>query len=492
MDFKEWRRQHEGKAENETVNGADGSTVNKPEASPATEEMMPVSQNGERAELQIADEATHSVALESARNRLGDEDVTRISGELTRIAALELESFDMLQQSGNLPAKTIAEHRELRNAGIDCGQFTPDEIHEIRQFAADATPEIRERKFEMLSNVVTNTRFGAYGERTKNRDPEKAARLNWIADKLALFDEGKFDESLNYGFDIQAAIRRRSGDRMDSGDSESDFTGGDIYGYSESDPAYIRFMRETPVDEFTVDELVEYEYIDEGDVLVYGPLTRDDVDDIRVFSKERWVDATNFRFKPRLGQLLEEINSEARSGDISIDLTREYIAREMLKKRRLNGKDLLSLSTAFGEETVERMASQKLPGGEPLKRELQLISYYTGRVLGMKIEEIKKNFGAARPITPEFFQEARARLNGMTEMQLEAMEEYQATWLTRLDDHLFIAEAMLEEANDAAKPASGMMLEDLMNSPEDEQGASGSIGARAAEIGSAMGAEANS
>ena len=254
---------------------------------------------------------------------------------------------------------------------------------------------------------------------------------------------------------------------MDSGDSESDFTGGDIYGYSESDPAYIRFMRETPVDEFTVDELVEYEYIDEGDVLVYGPLTRDDVDDIRVFSKERWVDATNFRFKPRLGQLLEEINSEARSGDISIDLTREYIAREMLKKRRLNGKDLLSLSTAFGEETVERMASQKLPGGEPLKRELQLI-------------------------TPEFFQEARARLNGMTEMQLEAMEEYQATWLTRLDDHLFIAEAMLEEANDAAKPASGMMLEDLMNSPEDEQGASGSIGARAAEIGSAMGAEANS
>ena len=192
MDFKEWRRQHEGKAENETVNGADGSTVNKPEASPATEEMMPVSQNGERAELQIADEATHSVALESARNRLGDEDVTRISGELTRIAALELESFDMLQQSGNLPAKTIAEHRELRNSGIDCGQFTPDEIHEIRQFAADATPEIRERKFEMLSNVVTNTRFGAYGERTKNRDPEKAARLNWIADKLALFDEGKF------------------------------------------------------------------------------------------------------------------------------------------------------------------------------------------------------------------------------------------------------------------------------------------------------------
>ncbi|MFV0485415.1 MAG: hypothetical protein ACK5MU_04315 [Candidatus Saccharimonadales bacterium] len=346
--------------------------------------------------------------------------------------------------------------------------MTPEEARKVADFAGDATDDIVAQKLERLRDTIFNSINGVENRRDYILNPEKHARLNALADKFVRYERGEIDTSRCFDQskylplenfpelqddrpfeDVQQSLKQEYNLHADSDTFHSYRQPGERLGRN----FYAYYL-----DNMEDDELLEEGIVDEGDVFQYGPFTRNDLSDIELFAWASWTDVTNQRQKQRLGSLLEEY-VPPRENDIDTDLTREFIAREVLKNRRPEARNMIALTSALGQKSLGKIADagKSLPVDladttAELKKTLRLCAYYSGKICGMGKQELLNDYKAARPITPDFFEEIRARAEGWTGKQARRADSDYAPYLTKLDDHLFNAEALYIDLISAIEP----------------------------------------
>lgn len=445
--------------------------------------------NHEKTEMVIPDIETHRTSLLLAERHLPKERIKNIKDELAHIDEIEnTQTIEMRREFGTLPKEFTKTEFALVAEGINPGLLTVEEAQGLHNYASNADKDIIERKTETIANAIARIRNGGKNRRDWSFNPRKAECLDRLTAKYERYERGEIDTEC--GFDKAHYLESEN-------KTDRDYYFADAYNRAVieegerpddySNQAYSRFINDMGVDgyyervfeDMTAEELLEEGIIEEDDLFVYGPYTHRDLkEDYEIFKVSTWVDTTNFRDKSNVATILQEsvIN---RNNSTESDLLREYVATEILPNRRPTPKNALSLFSALGIEFAEK-STDELESAMPkekadeLRDNLSWASYYASKILGMRAEELKEEYGSTRPTSKKFFEEVLARSEAITEQQEKWMKKSVGPYLTKFDERMFAAEALYEpilssEGGDG-KDFEGLALPGDLFAPEPEAG----------------------
>ncbi|MBO7657111.1 hypothetical protein J6S55_00460 [Candidatus Saccharibacteria bacterium] len=460
-------------AEEKAKNSEENSTVNRELARAAMK----------NAELAVSDIETHRASFFVAEQHLPAEYINIIRDELTHIDEIEnTETIEMRRELGTLPKDFIKTEHALIASGINPNLLTVDEAQGLYDYASNVNQEIIEQKAESVANAIARIRNGARSRRDWAFDPAKAERMDQLAKKYERYERGEID--IECGFDKAYYLEdeRRAAEDFNFTSANDRATEEGMRPDDYSVQAYSRLVRDMKTDgylerafeDMDVEELLEEGIIEEDDLFVYGPYTRRDLrEDYGIFKMSTWVDAVNFRDKSNVANILQE-SVIARNEDTESDLLREYVAKEILPNRRPTPKSELLLFSALGadfadkaNEEIEAVMSKEK--AKELHDNLSWASYYAAKILGMNSDELKEEYGSTRPVSKEFFEEVLKRSEALTEQQEKWMKKNVAPYLTKLDDRIFIAEALYEpvlSSEDTGRGFEGLALPDDLFAPD--------------------------
>lgn len=443
------------------------------------EEQSTALEKVEKAEVSISSIETHRTGLALAEKHLPTERVREIAVELARIDEIEqTETVEMRRELGTLPKEFARTEYALVAQGINPSRLTVEEAANVLAYTTNSSEDAIEKKTNLIAGAINRIHNGVHSRRDWSFDPERQARFDRLADKYDRYERGEID--IECGFDRERYTE--SIDSLRGIDDDHSFDDAREIATAEnaarmgdhSNGAYARFFRDMGVasryerlfDEFTVEELLEENIISEDDLFLYGPFTRRDIsEDFELFKTSTWVDIVNNREKGAVGDILEQV-IPGRTDDVEMDLTREYVAREVLPNRRPGLKNTLALVASVGLEYLESgwNAAEEVLGtkqADDLQRSLAYASYYSARIMGMSSEELREEYGTSRPVKKEFYEELLKRSENMTEQEEKYLAIDEAPYATKLDSHLFIAETLFEPVMAANSEDDGTDFEGL-------------------------------
>ena len=440
-----------------------------PETDKKVEETALVEKKNGNGEVVIAGVETHRASLYLAEKYLPEERVQDIATELARIDEIEqTETVEMRRELGTLPKDFSKTETALVTCGVNPSRLTVEEAKGVLDYTRNASEEIIDKKTDLIGESIVRIVNGVHNRRDFSYDPDKQRRFDRLADKYQRYLDGEID--IECGYDKEYYIGRD--DDYDDYNFESARDNAGYHGHRRGDyseGAYRKFLKDNGVktryesyfDEYTLDELLEEDLISEDDVFVYGPFTKRDInEDLEIFKTMTWTNSTNFRDKDAVGDLLEE-TVPAHIDDTESDLTREYVAREVLPNRRPSVKNMLSLVACVGLEYshTDEKAIEEALGDErssDLRDNLSWAAYYASRAIGMRLNELREEYGTSRPTSEDFFKELFNRSEALTSTQEKFMKTQQGPYLAKLDNRLFASEALFETVMTVKNNASNI------------------------------------
>ncbi len=462
-------------------------TVGQALQSPNDPQFLDLSEGA--SDLYVPRTETYALGVDAVRRHIGTAEADEVQGELERIDAIEPGTIFELRIHEKLSPLADSTARQLQFYGVNADHLTPDEARSVADFAADATPEIVERKVETIYDAfmrhVNGGRSRRDGLEPAYYDEAEFRRKTDLQDKFKAYQDGKID--LERGFDVEAVYRRLIEE-----------------GYDES--SYLR----RHLEEEDLDVLMDEGLVGESDLFVYGPFTELDLDGIEADLSESWTDVTRPRFNggtKKVGKRRREISAQrgvdqpsttlhsgsslaqllgetipVNANGIEQDLIHSFVATEILQNRRLSSKATLatSVSLAFDvldlpelvapekpvepekpkddsdEETMKKYDEEKKEYDKKKKKyddemedyapdkleydearvSVGWLAYYSAELLGYRHDDMKKRYGSQRPISRKFFDKVMHDLAALKPSDYEYMDEQFKQTLTKMDEHM--------------------------------------------------------
>lgn len=430
----------------------------------------------------------HEVAIEATHNQLGEIRALEIQEAQERIQQIEdEETIIKLSEKGALStADKVMETTLTTKFNINVSLMTPEEARGLYEWASDSSKDIKNEKAEIIDNVIERSLNG----KRRRHDRGKYQQLEELHHKYALWERGIIDtsESLFDDSPYVPGAGEYFGDWTDESYSRADYDEEESKSraYTEYDDesrfnqTIIQDFYDGYIDEEELQELIED--FDPGDMYVYGPFTRNDLEKIGKLSSSLYLGPTNWRVKSPLGRLLES-SIPVRSEDIVGGLNDYYIGERILPNRRVGARDLVSMTASLGIESQDLLdqidQSKKATNEEnELRKNLGWCSYYLARICEVNlkkfdkdeyrkkahdidipddlIEEIeplaedqrenarsrsqnrqlKYKHGRAKPLSLEFYSEVLARSENWTDLEVEEKDATYNAYLIKLDEWL--------------------------------------------------------
>ena len=443
--------------------------------------------SGENESIQ---EVSHRGALEAVRGRLGEVRGQEIEKALIGIDRIgDEETLSALEQKGKLTPEDIVLRDTLTARGISAANLTPEDARGLYEWTSDASEEIKNQKAEVIADTVERALNG----KRRRRDQGRYATLQEMNEKFTLWERGEIDTSKP--FDDSPYVTRQEerfgASRYDDGYSyagyDEEYEKGYAYStYSDGyeDRRYNELMiedyNEGLIDEEELDELVG---IDPEDMYVYGPYTHRDLRELAPLARKLYVSPIDWRARTPVGRLLST-SLPSRPSTIEEGLDHYFVMEQIAPNRRLDAKDMVSLTASLCLDAQELLKSKEQVDGaseatKELRKGLGWCSYYLARVCRIALDRFdKEGFekkaqeldipdeeierveplaeaqreemrgrtqnhqlkhrydDRARPISEEFYQEALARAEGWTDREAEEIDESYNSYLIKLDDWL--------------------------------------------------------
>ena len=425
----------------------------------------------------------HQIGAFIAQKYLPEKRVKSIIAENERIDQLEnTEIIEVRHELDNLPQGFRKIEYGLIAQGINPSLLTVEEAQKLSDYANNATPEIAEEKARAIHDTLMRTRNGVTHRRDWFFNPEKAVRFDYLADKYDRYMRGEIDTEC--GYDKEFCLYGYDGEKLDDDRSfdearDSILSSGnyDPSPYeSYSDRSYARLARDMDspnsdrarlFENLDKEDLLEEGYISEDDLFVYGPYTNRDLQELENYKSPSWTNGPAYGELSRTAELLSETVHKNRDS-VENDLLREYVAHEFLPSRRMNARNTVSSLAAIGldyastpkEDTSNTLAESIR---NKLDSDLKWGTYYIAKLFDMRREDLKERYGSTRPTTQEFFKEALARSEALTDAQVEDFEKTRGPILAKLDEWLFRVEALYAPV--AESQAAGF-AEEISSEPD--------------------------
>lgn len=399
--------------------------------------------------------------IKAVEKHFGIDAAEHVKSGLARIDDIEKRTIRALEGTEAMTSYVKRLVHTLSTYGVDAGNLTIAEAQAVRDFATDATEEIVNEKVRSIHDAIVHHIEGVRsrhdGAEPAFYSPREIAKKQKIAEKFVTWDRGECDTER--GFDAKAVYERliREG----------------------CEPS--RFLRRH-LEEEDFETLYDEGLVDEDDQYVYGPFTAGDLEDIEIFTASTWTSITNPRYmggrkrvkrkvigpdgKPRLvadgeidrsgaglSSLIGRTITQNQHSSLEDDLLYDFIAREVLQSRRLEAKDLLTVSTALtldfleSDDAKEALSSDDKKERDDIRRTISWLAYYTGKILGYSAEELKGRFGSTRPISKEFFDEAAEVIGNLSEERAAYLDESFRPILTKMDEHIHDLQGHLAAAS---------------------------------------------
>lgn len=370
------------------------------------------------------------------------------------LEAIELDEDNLTPEKKREIAKL---KRELSRNSLGGDLLTLPEARKVSEWANDKTQEVRDQKARMIADQSAKILNGVHNRRDYNYNIDKARKLDTLIDKYERWERGEIDTSL--GIDLEEFLD-------EGGLEESDFEAAQEEMREEwednSNSRWEGFLR----DKLGIEGYIERKYginieelpdmIESEDlpdermwkhIFIYGPYTSGDLRNLSMFSDDTYVDAAGWRTRSQ-AEIILSANTSRIGQSVSDDLNRAYVEKEILPKRRLDGKKMLYATSALGIKVTDilkqRQAKQNKDLARQIRKKMETLSYYMKGILGMNSDDLEKRYGNKLPINKEFYQEVMARAQGMTEFQEETIDDGFNQYLIKMDDNLFEVQALLE------------------------------------------------
>lgn len=424
--------------------------------------------------------------IEAASKNLPAEDMASINANLKAIDEIQEKTVGKLKERGEISEEGSKAANRLARVDLNPEKFTVEECEDIADYFYNKTPEIIDEKIAQIGSLLFDAINGKRERRDEQYNSEEYERIRAYQHKCVQWDRGirgdvrefdreclesypefysrysSVDTSDTYRINIESAVRRAVEKR------------------GESAEAVERMIREEP----DVGFLLEYEYITEDDIQIFGPFTSDEILDIERLLGRRWVSATDQRnvganndSEANLDAVMgEQQGINTRRTGLNMDLTRAYIEEKILPTRRLGFKNMILASAAFLPEVKEVIEKPKKPDQAnseeemiefgkkqeeylALRREFGWITYYMAQLLDYGQGEMKERFGTTRPVdkADAFLKEAMNIVSNMPKDRADYREKSMSGVITKLDEHLH----KLQDLYAARLTNSAKIMEDL-------------------------------
>ena len=399
----------------------------------------------------VADSPSFSAAQKSAGTHLNltSEERIEMEKELNRLDKIEKTAITNITKTNNI---TEAEKELLamfEGAGFHGEFLTMQEISAVVDFmSAGPGSEAEGIKIDMILDVAANSRSqsGMSGEQQKRN----LAITDRVAEKYQRYISGEIDTSRR--FDISPYV---SGEKnIDLGFvSEVPYRDSDGFGEYSTGEDYERFYAdmgaghaENILESLEDDELLEYGIVSPEDIFVCGPYTAADAEAIEALP---WKTS----YSEIKSEYLEDvINGAVKDCGHSMEeqLARDFLKKTIAENRRPNAKTMMLLFAGLGLSCAENIRGRSIvfpeltPDINALNLSLRLCSFYTGKFLALLPADMKKMYGAARPISEKFFRALEGRIRDMSPEEMAAREAKYGAELLRMYDHLTEANSLYE------------------------------------------------
>lgn len=388
-----------------------------------------------------------SMAIDSVRKHLDDESAQEVEDQLSIIDEIKSNTISTMRESGNLPKEVETITRGLIIYGVNSDNLTLDEARNVYDYANNTTEEIVSKKADRIYDAIVSSaerqKFSRTYDVRAEYDNSNQANSMDIQDRYSAWQQGDLDTS--HGFNIDNAYQKLVGE-----------------GYEPSS-ALRRHLEEE-----RLEDLLKEGLVDDDSVYQYGPFTRSDIEQAEKSLELTWDGVVNWRFSalpkkigkkrteamkaigrhqsPEVGRpganlanIIKNTVSNSTS-NIEQDLVRDYVAGEILQSRRLQAREILMASASLCLDLVELEAPDKDNIEQTLeyneaRTAASFISYYSGQILNISSQEMRKRFGSVRPIKKEFFEEVLQTSYQMNRDRSKYLDEFFNQYLTKLDEH---------------------------------------------------------
>ncbi len=441
---------------------------------------------------------TFPTAISAVKERMPADRAEEINKELREIEwRNEYETIDAIEDRGELNEETRELALLLKQRGYEAGPMTPEEATAFYDFANDANEDIRDKKVQMIRDLLSKIRTGVRLERSWT--PRQERFLDYIMSKVNMYERG--DLKTEYPIDLRAMW-------LDKRELE------DIYNYKHDHTEVGRISYEDipyseeelakkmniPVQDLDLDELLEYTDInDEKYIFAYGPYTYgdlyhidglrsiyarydniDELGDTQTRRSTAWVQVMDDRlldtFTPiraksldlhtkngpkvkgrRIGTkhnvgAINEFRSGspigynyAERGNIEDSLNNAFIAGEILMNLRLSPKNMIAVATSLGEKinsiAIDNNSDDQKAALKKLKNCCSRLSYYICSAINMNPSEAKEVYGKARPTSDAFYEEVKNRSENWTSQQDRYANKERASTFIKMNEWLLNTEA---------------------------------------------------
>ncbi|MBR3236253.1 hypothetical protein IKF92_01040 [Candidatus Saccharibacteria bacterium] len=420
-------------------------------------------------------------AVNAVEKYFGQESAERVNNDLRRIDDIEEKTIKALENTDAMTDHAKGLVHDLRAIGIEAGNLTIAEAQSVDDFANNATPEVMDKKADIISEAIsgsitsTHSRRHPFNPALVGEDYLK--EINMLQDKCEAWDDRKVNTER--GFDVENVYARL----VEEGEIEpSDYA-------------------KQELEDSVIEDLIERYDLDERDFYVYGPFTGRDLNRAKDFLEQNYTQIVNRRFnggmkrvnthhkqgyktdeeyaevvakdratRPEIehsgASLASLLNETIRnnSQDIEGDLVRNYVASEILQTRRLDMKNLVITSSAVSLEVLNQEKpspddKRTLEEYHLARQSVKMLAYYSGRALDYDQKEMKKRFGSTRPLSKEFFEEVASATEQLSDARSEYLDDEKKQYLVKMDEHLH--EALIHLGALSAENRNALFSEDL-------------------------------
>ncbi len=432
---------------------------------------------------------TLEASLTCAKSFLPQSRIEEISTSLREIEHLEqYEIIGALRERGELSERQEKLSDALDRYGLVSDVMTPTEAESVYNYVHDSDESIINQKIEDIANLVSKIRRGVRLERSWS--PSQERFLDYITTKYNAYEKGRVRTDLPC--DIKAIYLDEHKDvhiaSYKDMVTEPNRLSYDDIPYSEEE---LGRMLGIPVEDITVDEFLE-SFGDERYTFAYGPYTYGDIEEINYLcfyyakfdaidaeeAKERrqsvaWVQPISSRLLDRFAPIKKNGKkvgyrhiagatnefrvgtplgyTDVERGTLTESLTTNYISKEVLKNRRPNARNLVALATSIGE-TISCIDASDVDEAQKatlshLRIAQSYMSKYICEAVNMSSSEAKELYGKKRPVSEDFYEEARNRSEAWTDSQSHYYDIEKNDTMIKLQDWLLRCEAEIMSLN---------------------------------------------
>lgn len=432
--------------------------------------------NDEYYEKQVEGNAPISVNLtnmlmESVDN-LNEEQIESIADNIETVAKTERTNVAALKEKGELSKEDIRRIGALERLGIEPERFTLEEIKQIIDYKYGLDEGLQEEKVEYINTIIQRALYSANGSKGYF-DNDLRVILREMGIKASDWLEGRSDNVL----EVDAAT---VDDVMGTNAPDSAM----VYRFS-LDKAIDRVMQLTDLsvvsakerfETMDFEEMIELGYLQDDDMLVIGPFTKDDLETIERAAAPFWSSSMDQReggtryveghetIETKDGPVDKVITSRGRhyttlaklsNGNfsslrisetgINTDLTRSFIAREIEPHYRLDTENLVNMacglvSTAIQVQPLSENATNE---EERIYKNLmnncgRLLYSIAQLILEYGKEDMQNEFNGVfiteKSQVSDFIEKVNVRMAGLSKEDFDAKSKNYSGFIAKMDE----------------------------------------------------------